>query len=347
MKYTVLGLMSGSSLDGLDMALCTFEKLAGQWQFDIINAQTVKYPSSLAQQLRNASRSKALDLITLHKSYARFMADRINAYLRTTGEKPLLIASHGHTVFHYPEAGINFQIGDGAVISALTGLPVVCDFRSQDMALGGQGAPLVPWGDKLLFPGYAMLLNLGGFSNITVQDPFMAYDICPVNFALNYFARKSGLEYDKDGDMGRKGKIIPSLLQMLNSLEYYERPAPKSLSAHWFYENFMNIVGRFKEPVVDIMRTLYEHISFQIARELDRYGGKVLVTGGGAKNKFLIGLIREKTPVQIEIPGTMLIDYKEALIFAFLGLLRYLGETNVDKRITGADRNTSSGALYI
>ncbi len=344
-KYTVLGLMSGTSLDGLDLALCDFW-YDGKWNFQVLKTQTVPYPQQLAKSLRGAARLSALELVTLHKDYGRFLAQKINKFLSGAPKQPVLIASHGHTVFHYPEAGINFQIGDGAVINALTGLPVVCDFRSQDIALGGQGAPLVPTGDLLLFDGYDLLLNLGGFSNVTVKNPFLAFDICPVNYALNYFARHFGMDFDRDGSLGQKGEVNSRLLEELNALEYYAQEPPKSLSDHWFYDEFLPITEKYKIPLTGKLRTIYEHIAQQIATVLDKYGGKVLVTGGGAKNKFLIRLIREKTKAQIIIPGPVLVDYKEALIFAFLGLLRYLGKTNVDRRITGAARDTVSGALY-
>ncbi len=348
----VIGIMSGTSLDGLDIAYCHFSENLSQnkWTFEIKQATTVEYPKDLAKRLRNAQHSRALELIRLHKEYGEFIARKILEFLdKKNLTRPDLIASHGHTIFHYPEAGINFQIGDGAVISAITGITTVSDFRSQDIALGGQGAPLVPMGDKILFAEYSLLLNLGGFSNITVQEPFIAFDICPVNFALNYFARKFGMNYDRDGQLGRQGQIYQPLLQALNQLDYYTLQPPKSLSDHWFEQYFLDQVERYKIPVLDKLRTVYEHIAAKISEVLNHYGGKVLVTGGGAKNKFLMELISQKINknVQIHIPGEQLIDYKEALVFAFLGLLRYRGEHNIDRQITGAQRSISSGAVYL
>ncbi len=349
-KTNVIGVMSGSSLDGLDLAYCEFKYDRGKWKYEIQKAVTVPYPRDLAKSLRNARHLNALELIRLHKEYGEFIGKKILEFIKSNGlAKPDLISSHGHTVFHYPEAGINFQIGDGAAISAITGITVVSDFRSQDIALGGQGAPLVPMGDKLLFADYDLLLNLGGFSNITVQKPFLAFDICPVNFALNYFARKLGMEYDKDGNLGRKGNIYSPLLDALNQLEYYNSPPPKSLSAHWFDQVFLDQLERYKIPVLDKLRTVYEHIAIKISQVLNRYTGRVLVTGGGAKNKFLMELISQKVDdkVKIEIPDEILIDYKEALVFALLGLLRYEKKLNIDKQITGAKHSTSSGAVYL
>ena len=350
MQVSAIGVMSGTSLDGLDIAYCHFVREDHRkWSFKISDAITVKYPKDLAKRLRSAKHTNALELIRLHKEYGAFIAQNILKFLQTKNlPKPELIASHGHTIFHYPEAGINFQIGDGAVISAITGITTISDFRSQDIALGGQGAPLVPMGDKLLFSQYDLLLNLGGFSNITIQKPFSAFDISPVNFALNYFARAFGMDYDKDGQLGRQGKIHKPLLQSLSQLEYYSLEPPKSLGDQWFYDVFLDQIERYKIPALDKLRTVYEHIAGKISEVLNHYGGKVLVTGGGAKNKFLMELIEQKINpnVQIHIPDELLIDYKEALVFAFLGLLRYRGEQNIDKRITGAQHSTSSGAVY-
>ncbi len=344
-KYSALGIMSGTSLDGLDLALCHFWE-DNQWHYSIVKARTVKYPAQLKSRLRKAQHLSGLDLIALHKEYGRFIVQQVNAFLDGM-EKPLLIASHGHTVFHYPDGGINLQIGDGAVIAALTGLPVVCDFRSTDIALGGQGAPLVPTGDYFLFPGYAMLLNLGGFSNITIRNPLTAFDICPVNFALNYFARQFAMEYDRDGHLGRQGQVNPQLLAELDNLPYYSQTPPKSLSDHWFYDNFLAVVEKYKISPIDKLATIYHHIARQITNITNQHQGNILITGGGARNKFLIELIRQNSANPVVIPDDETVDFKEAVVFAFLGLLRWLGRTNVFRAVTGASRDTISGAVYL
>ncbi len=356
-RYLSLGIMSGTSLDGLDLALCEFryersmkhtsdDKTEGSWSFQILEARTVPYPRELALELRKAQKGSALNLIALHKRYGKFIAEKVNEFL-VGKSRPMLIASHGHTVFHYPDAGINFQIGDGAIIVSLTGLPVVCDFRSQDIALGGQGAPLVPAGDYFLFPGYNILLNLGGFSNVTIRNRMIAFDISPVNYALNYFARQFGLEFDRDGQLGRKGKVYPPLLDQLNNLDYYSMEPPKSLSDHWFYNEFLQVLEAHKIDIMDKFATVYHHIAWQIASVVNQEKGRVLVTGGGAKNKYLIELIRSQVKNEVIIPDPLLVDFKEAMVFAFLGLLRWLGKENVFSSFTGAGRNSISGAVYL
>ncbi len=347
--YIALGIMSGTSLDGLDLALCRFWQESDKtknWDFEILSAITVAYPKDLTAQLRNAQNGSALELITLHKHYGKFIAQKVNDFL-VGKPRPLFIASHGHTIFHYPEQGINFQLGDGAVVAALTGLAVVCDFRSQDIALAGQGAPLVPVGDIYLFGEYDLLLNLGGFSNITVRSEMIAFDISPVNYALNFFARQLGLEFDRDGQLGKQGKVNNRLLAALDSIDYYSLKPPKSLSDHWFYKKFLPIIQAYQINAIDKLATLYHHISAQIAAVLNHYQGRTLVTGGGAKNKFLIELIQRQVNNEIIIPPMELVDYKEAVVFAFLGLLRWLGIENVYASFTGAVRNTISGSVYL
>jgi len=349
-KYLVLGIMSGTSLDGLDLALCQFTKNTfgenERWSFKLIFSQTYEYSKDLVKKLRQAQFSDGLTLIALHKYYGEFIAQKVNEFLLNK-PRPLLIASHGHTVFHYPQKRVNFQIGDGAVIASLTNLPVVCDFRSQDIALDGQGAPFVPLGDYYLFEDYELLLNLGGFSNLTIRRQLKGFDICPVNFALNYFARLAGKEYDKDGLLGREGIVNMQLLEQLQNLDYYSKPQPKSLSDHWFYNVFLPVVQSYDIGIEDKLRTIYEHISLQLAKSLAKYQGKVLITGGGVFNKFLIELLREKVQNEIVIPSDEIINFKEAIIFGFLGLLRWLGKTNVFASVTGAKRDTSSGAIYL
>jgi len=345
--FYVLGLMSGTSLDGLDIALCYFYRENKKWNFLINKATTVLYPRDLQLALATAHQLNAGDLVRFDHSYGEWIADQCNLFLEDSVIKPCIIASHGHTVFHQPEKGFTFQIGNGHDIAVKTGIPVVYDFRSMDVALGGNGAPLVPVGDELLFPGYEYCLNLGGFSNISYaqRNKRVAYDICPVNIALNYMSRKSGFEFDQDGKTGKKGILIEPLLKKLNNLAYYNFPPPKSLKREWFENEFVPCLLEY-ENVADVLRTLYEHMSDQIASQPGNgIRGRMLVTGGGAKNKFLVSLLSEKCMNEIVVPDESLIDYKEAMIFGFLGLLRYMDKTNCYGSVTGAKRNSSSGII--
>jgi anhydro-N-acetylmuramic acid kinase len=339
--------MSGTSLDGLDLTLCSFSRTNSKWEYHIIKAATLPYPAELSGSLNNAIHLEALELCKLDHDYGKWIGKAVLQFLGNHKAGVDWIASHGHTIFHQPSKGFTLQIGNGNDIHAITGLPVIFDFRSLDVALGGQGAPLVPVGDRYLFGKYDSCLNLGGFSNISFEKDNMrqAFDICPVNMGLNYLSEKLGLEFDEDGKTGREGEIIPGIVKRLNNLEYYKQRAPKSLGREWFIQNIEPILVS-ENNIKDILRSLYEHISLQISLTLNEFGGEsILVTGGGAKNKFLLELISQKTKCRIVIPESDIVDFKEALIFAFLGYLRVNNIPNVFSSVTGASRDSCSGLV--
>jgi len=346
-EFRAIGLMSGTSLDGLDLAACIFNRGNGAWNFSVEHATTLPYTPEWESALADAQLLGGEQLLILHSGYGKLLAEKILGFIEKTGFQPDLIASHGHTIFHQPGRGITFQLGNGAVIAALTNIPTVADFRITDVALGGQGAPLVPAGDRLLFAGYDYCLNLGGFSNIsmTTGGTLIAFDICPVNFALNYLARKQGNPCDLDGNTGRSGKLIEPLLEKLGHLDFYRMDYPKSLAREWMEERFFPCLESGDYALPDLLRTVYEHIGIQIGRYLDK-SGKVLVTGGGAFNKFLIERIREHSNATIMLPDKLIINYKEALIFAFLGVLKVLGEVNCFASVTGARRDSCCGIIF-
>lgn len=348
-KYNVIGQMSGTSLDGIDLALCefTFDELQ-KWQYVIKQAVTLSYPEYWANALANAHSLAGVELIALHKKYGEWMGHQIMQHFDLTGVD--FISSHGHTVFHQPNKGFTFQMGDGAALAAITGKTVVCDFRSQDVTLGGQGAPLVPIGDELLFDEYNFCLNLGGIANVSykLNTERVAFDICPANMPLNYLSALVGEKYDKDGMIGKTGKLLPQVLAELNHLAYYKVLPPKSLGREWFELNMIPVLHRSKFLVPDLLFTCYQHIAEQLAASLNAHApGKLLVTGGGAHNRFLIELMRKTLNHQVHVPDKLTIDFKEALIFAFLGVLRIREQQNTLKSVTGASRNTSSGAIYL
>lgn len=347
--YTGIGVMSGTSLDGLDMAVCRFERKNDNWDFRIRQAATVKYDKKWLHLLGNASVQDASGLAGLNNMYGNFIGRELNKFIKKYALKPDYIASHGHTVFHVPGQGYTVQIGNGAEIAAVTGVQTVSDFRATDVALGGQGAPLVPFGDRHLFSGYCFCLNLGGFSNISFEKDGkrLAYDICPVNIIINHLVKPLGLDFDKNGQIASKGTVHKKMLEQLDKLGYYKKPFPKSLGREWLEGCFIPVVSGFRIPVEDKLRTVYEHIAGQIAISLNfKKGKKVLVTGGGAYNKFLVELLARKTSHEIIIPGAEIIEFKEALIFAFLGLQRILNHTNCLSSVTGASRDSCCGAVY-
>jgi anhydro-N-acetylmuramic acid kinase len=342
--------MSGTSLDGLDIALCEFFPEGSSWQFKILDAITFPYPEKWMENLRNAQHLSATSLLTLHREYGEFLGMKVVEFLRDKSIKPFLVASHGHTIFHQPQKKFTFQLGDGNSIAAGCGITSISDFRSMDVALGGQGAPLVPVGDELLFGKYDMCLNLGGFANISFRagDKRIAFDICPVNFVLNLLAVSQGKEFDFNGKIAASGQTDPHLLAKLNALDYYKTNHPKSLGREWVEKHVFSALEGAALSIGDKMRTFVEHIAVQCGKTINpvsKPGMQMLVTGGGAHNEYLIQQIAKNTNVKIVVPDKLTVDYKEALIFAFLGLLRYQGKNNCLASVTGASRDCSGGVI--
>lgn len=348
-KQYAIGLMSGTSLDGVDLAYCSIEQVEGKWKYEILAAETVDYDSSWRSKFSEIEESTALDFISLDRKYGNYLGKLTNDFMLKNKIKADFIASHGHTVFHQPEKGITVQIGHGANIAAICKLPVVSDFRSLDVALGGQGAPLVPIGDHLLFNQYDYRLNLGGFANISFEHKksIIAYDICPVNIIVNKLCRAIGKAYDENGNIGMQGEINEELLEELNRLEFYKlQNQPKSLGKEWLDKTFIPVLARYKISVENKIRTLYEHIAFQIAQASKGKKGEIFVTGGGAHNTFLMARIKAMNEAELIIPDEKTVNYKEALIFAFLGHLRMIGNINTLKSVTGASKDSIGGCIY-
>lgn len=348
MIFHALGLMSGTSLDGLDICHASFQKDdLGQWQFEILNASTFPYAEVWENRLRNATRLSAEELYELNSDYGFYLGEKANEFIKEYSLKNIdLIASHGHTVFHQPQKKFTVQIGDGRAIKLLTKLPVVYDFRSQDVLMGGNGAPLVPIGDELLFSEYDACLNIGGFSNISFKENGhrIAFDICPVNIVLNHFAKKVGKDFDENGNLARTGKVDHALLSKLNSLPFYQEKPPKSLGMEWVAENILPHLEN--ENSIDVLATFTEHAAIQVAEVLNRNAiQKIVFTGGGTYNTYFLERIKTKTETQIIVPEEEIINFKEALIFAFMGVLRVNNEINILSSATGSSENHCSGIV--
>jgi len=345
-----IGVMSGTSLDGIDIIACSFYQNKDKIEFEINAGTTVKYSNTMYDKLLLSSGMTGYELAKLNIIYGREIGNAINEFIEKEKFSPDFIASHGYTVFHQPKNRLTLQIGSGAEISAITKIKTVCDFRTIDVALGGQGAPLVPIGDKLLFGEYESCLNLGGFANISYDNKMgerIAFDICPVNFILNYFSNKLGFDFDNNGNSGRKGKVNKYILDKLNSIDFYQQNGPKSLGREFVEDNIFNVFNAADISMYDALRTSYEHIAIQLSSILNTLNNKkVLVTGGGAYNNFLIELIEKYTKAVIVVPNSDIVDYKEALIFAFLGLLRIDDKINCLKSVTGAVSNNIGGCIY-
>ncbi len=348
-KHRVIGLMSGTSLDGLDIVLCHFTKQPEKWKYKIISSKTVPYSREWKSKLGNADCLTGSNLVKLDQEYGAFLGHMVCDFLAENPEEPDFIASHGHTIFHQPENQITLQIGNGAILTAVTGIKVISDFRSVDIALGGQGAPLVPMGDEFLFPEYDYCLNLGGIANLSYNSDGkrIAFDVCPVNMAINSLMEKVNLDIDLNGEKGRSGRIVPDLLIRLNAIDYYQLKGPRSLGKEWFESTFLPITEKGDLPLSDLLRTIYEHIAMQIGKAITGNEKQtVLVSGGGAHNGFLIERIEANSPTQFIIPDKAIIDYKEAVVFAFLGVLRDRNEINCFSSVTGASRDSIVGSVY-
>ena len=345
-KYCI-GVMSGTSLDGVDICFVKFES-EGSYNFEIITAETFAYSETWKLTLQNAFTSNTETLKKLDIEYGAYLGNLINRFIKKNNIETIdFIASHGHTIFHKPEKGYTLQIGNGQIIADETQVKVVCDFRTQDVNLGGQGAPLVPIGDELLFSEYDYCLNLGGFVNISFKDgdKRIAFDICPVNIVLNHYVQQLKLDFDDKGKIAASGKIHQQLFDALNNLDYYHLSYPKSLGYEWIVEVVIPLIDSYHLEINDILRTFTEHVAFQISKIIVNEA-TILVTGGGTFNDFLMARIEFYLNKKITLPKNELIDFKEALIFAFLGLLRLEGDINVLHSVTGATKDHSSGVIF-
>jgi len=348
-KYQVIGLMSGTSLDGLDLAFCEFSRDENWWTYQIHCAETIPYNDRWKGLLSTLESGSALDFVSTDIEYGHLLGRLTRSFIERNNLIPDFIASHGHTIFHQPGKKITSQIGRGSAIAAETGLRVVCDFRSHDVALGGQGAPLVPIGDALLFHEYDFCLNIGGFANISFQTGAkrVAWDVCPANIVLNQLAMQAGHDYDPDGTMAASGFVDKALLETLNTLPFYSLKFPKSLGREWVVQYILPVLQDSGLPTVDLLATFCEHIAIQIAASAGlKRDTKMLITGGGAFNRHLINRIRHHALPEIIIPDALTINFKEALIFAFLGVLRWRNEINCLSSVTGAAKDSSGGAIY-
>jgi anhydro-N-acetylmuramic acid kinase len=375
MVYRAIGLMSGSSLDGLDIVYAELHENAGKWSFEIIAADCYTYNEEWKNRLQNAESLNALDYQLLHTDYGHYLGNEVNRFIQNNNiqYKVNLVASHGHTTFHLPKQKMTGQLGDGAAIAAETRLAVVSDLRALDVAFGGQGAPIVPIGEKLLLSDYSMFLNIGGIANVSFnlseidsKGGYVAFDVCPANRVLNLIANKSGKEYDEGGQMATSGNVHHDLLQKLNEQDYYKQSHPKSLANTFGTDVLYPLIETFELTPNDKLRTYVEHIVQQVKSAVQQVlaneqetanlsslsgtRGKLLVTGGGAFNNFLISRLSEELHplnIEVKVPDEKIVQYKEALIMAFIGVLRWRQEYNVLASVTGAERDSINGALWM
>jgi anhydro-N-acetylmuramic acid kinase len=348
--YNVIGVMSGTSLDGVDLAHIKFQIKDSKWTFDIFECETISYDSSWISVLKTAMDYSKDQLLELNKNYTQLLASIIADFIKKYSLENLdAVCSHGHTILHQPQNGFTLQIGNLPEIAKLTQQKVICDFRVQDVQLGGQGAPLVPIGDRILFSEYDYCMNLGGFSNVSFEEnnTRIAFDISAVNTVLNFYANQLGLDYDDKGKISRTGNCNFDLLNELNALDFYQKKHPKSLGFEFVKEVVLPIIERYPISIEDKLHTYTEHIAIQIALALPKKKGSMLTTGGGAYNDFLIERIQfHLSEMEVIIPSKKILEFKEALIFALLGVLKMREEVNALQSVTGAKYDHSSGIIY-
>jgi anhydro-N-acetylmuramic acid kinase len=370
MLYSVIGLMSGSSLDGLDIVFTHLHFNGGKWDYEIKQKACYPYSEEWTTKLRSAQTLSAAEYLSLHIDYGHYLGQQVNRFVieNNLQFQVQLISSHGHTVFHFPGKRMTAQLGDGAAIAVETGINTVSDLRAIDMALDGQGAPIVPIGEKLLLGAHPFYLNIGGIANISAHishskddsaagGKFIAFDICPANRVLNLLSAEKGRAFDKDGELAQKGKLNGSLLKKLNELDYYSRPFPKSLDNSFGLDQVYPIIKSWDDGIENKLCTYTEHVSIQIRnslsailKEYPETGNQILVCGGGGHNKFLMARLKDHLAtigIELIIPENMLMDFKEALIMAFIGVLRWREETNVLASVTGARRDSIGGAIWM
>ena len=341
-SYLALGVMAGSSMDGLDIALTNFTKVNGRWNFDCLQAITLDYDLEVKQALKKSPDLSLEEKKALDDWFGKWIGNKIRNFIHEQKKNIQLVSVHGHTVIHSPKNKISWQLGNGQTIANTLNITTVSDFRTQDILQGGQGAPLVPYGDFNLFSEYDACLNLGGIANISFKKQKNAWDICPCNQLLNFYANQLGLDYDEGGRKAKQGKIDDAFLMALESNEYFDKPSPKSLANDLFPLQLLRTV-----PPKDGLHTSIMFIARQIAKNIPVSLYNILVTGGGVFNTFLVSEIDKLLPnTKMIIPDDMIISFKEAIIFAFLGILRLHKEINVLATVTGADKDTSSGKIY-
>lgn len=347
--YYCIGIMSGTSLDGVDLVYATLTS-DENYSYQILKTKTYAYSQEWLVALKEAFHKKPVDLIELDVRYGKYTGELAKQFIiENSIEQIDFIASHGHTIFHKPEMGYTLQIGSGKEIANITQCKTICDFRTQDVKFGGQGAPLVPVGDSLLFSDFDYCLNLGGFANVSYQrcSERLAYDICPVNIVLNYYVQQYDLSFDEGGQIAKSGKVHESLLKALNANSFYQQKPPKSLGFEFVSQQIIPLIDSFDLALKDILRTFVEHVAMQISAVVNRKEkSKTLITGGGAYNSFLIERLEALSITEISIPAKDLVEFKEALIFGLLGLLKIEEKVNCLKSVTGASKDHSSGAIY-
>lgn len=359
--YHVIGIMSGSSLDGIDLAYCRFTTGTDlQFDWELILGETMPLPENWQARLAHLPTQNAVTFAKTHVYFGHFLAKTVNQFVEQHQITQLdFISSHGHTIFHNPDKRYTTQIGCGSAIAALTGYPVINDFRMQDIAINGEGTPIAPAADRYLYSDYDFCLNIGGIANITsqIQEDPIAFDISPANQLLNYLSGQLGFAFDNDGQIAASGNLLPELLQLLQGYPYYKSPPPKSISNEWIVSELLPILASFEASIEDKLHTVTQFIAIEVSNSLIRLTQdsshaeyRLMLSGGGSKNKYLIESIKSclsgQLNIELIVPSTETIDFKEAILMGLMGVLRVLNVPNCFSTVTGARFDTIGGAIH-
>jgi len=349
-QVKVIGIMSGSSLDGLDVDFSFFSETKAGWTYQNITSATISFPGELHSRLKNADQIFGKELTKLDIDFGNWVGKKIMEFCENCEQVPDLISSHGHTIFHEPENEFTLQIGSAQCIAQKTKLPVISDFRLKDIVKGGQGAPLVVIGEKLLLREYKSFLNLGGIANLTLfeEGKIKSFDIAPCNQVLNHFSKKLGLAYDAEGEWARRGAVDKEWLEYLKTVSYFKKNPPKSL-ANQFTSQY--VLKSYPTKTEDALNTYCYFLKYELEKWIKNLlPGKqevpILATGGGAKNTFLMEVFNQSPFLDLIAADEHLVDYKEAMIFGFLGALRWFDQINILSAATGANSDSCSGTIY-
>ncbi len=347
----LLGIMTGSSKDGMDLSLCGFSGL-DNLHWEVIQHWSIPYNNQVLELVELNPSDSLTSVLTKQVGFTKWIANAVNKL--ETKVKIDAIALHGHTVTHLPDQGFTFQMGSGASLYALTGIPVIADFRQQDIALGGEGTPMAPLADLVLFRDYDLFLNLGGIANVSCRknDEITGYDIAPCNQVFDFFAKQLGSSYDKDGSWAAEGVLDQDLYNMLGGDPYFSQSAPKSLDNSYIKESFIPKMVNTKITPKDALHTFAHFLAKRIAHELSdakTIKTKVLATGGGIRNTFFKNLLDNqlaKLQMELVLPSDDIVEFKESILMALLAYYRLNNHENLLAKVTGASRDSIGGALY-
>jgi len=344
----IAGVMSGSSLDGLDIAIVHFSPNS-DWQ--LLWSYDIPYTPEWVSRLKNYHLLSSTEYVSLKFDFSRYIGELVGDALGDYSGNVDYVSFHGHTLLHLPEKGITEQIGNGGVLAAILNIPTITDFRTQDVTKGGVGTPLAPLVELNLFKGHDYYLNLGGIANITKlidAAKLMAYDVCPCNQVLNYFSNQMGKDYDEGGEIARSGTINKNLIDYLNSIPYFDQNPPKSLDNNWIMNE---VIPNFPAgKIEDTLHTFCNWVAECIANEVEESkASSLMVSGGGAHNTYFMECLTSRLSsknCELHLPSKEIIDFKEAILMSLMAYKYINGESNVLCSVTGASSDSIGGALY-